>query len=492
MGNILGHLKPEAIWKHFEEICNIPHPSKFEKGMIDYVVNFAKQNYLEYEVDDAGNVIIRKPATAGMENRKGVILQGHLDMVPQANSDVKHDFTKDPILPRIEDEWVKASGTTLGADNGIGVSTTLAILESKDIAHGPIEALFTVDEETGMTGAFALKPGFLKGEILMNLDSEDEGELFIGCAGGTNANITFKYKKTPAIKNAAAYKITVKGLKGGHSGCDIHLGRGNSNKILFRFLRNAQKDFGLRLAKVEGGNLRNAIPREAMAVVLIPKDKAKDLEWAIEEYTQVVKKELATAEPDLNISFEKTKPPKNVIDKNTQKNLINAICACPNEVIRMSNDMPGLVETSTNLAIVKLDDKKNEIKVHCLLRSSVDTAKTALEQMVESVFELAGAKEIIFDGQYPGWKPNPNSPILNTMLEVYEKMFGKKPAIKAIHAGLECGLIGGVFPNLDMISFGPTIKYPHSPDEQCNIDTVQKFWDFLVETLRNIPVTKYY
>jgi dipeptidase D len=400
---------------------------------------------------------------------------------------VKHDFVKDPIKPRIEGEWVKATGTTLGSDNGIGVATSLAILESKDLIHGPLEAIYTVDEETGMTGAFALKPGQLIGDILMNLDSEDEGELFIGCAGGTNANATFKYKKTPVPKNHLPYKITVKGLKGGHSGCDIQLGRGNSNKILIRFLKSAEKNFGLRLASVEGGNLRNAIPREAFAVVLIPKANKKAFEDSVKEYESVVKFELATAEPDLAVVFEKARMPKGLIDKNTQKNLINAVYACPNEVIRMSNDMEGLVETSTNLAIVKSDDKTKTIKVHCLLRSSVDSAKVALEEAVGCVFELAGA-ECTFDGHYPGWKPNPKSPILNTMMGIYEKLFGKKPEIKAIHAGLECGLIGGVFPNLDMISFGPTIKYPHSPDEQCNIPTVQKFWDLLVETLKNVPV----
>jgi dipeptidase D len=487
MGNILSGLKPEAIWKHFEEMCEIPHPSKHEQKMIDYVVNFAKANNLEYEVDEVGNVVIRKPATPGMENRQGVILQGHLDMVPQANSDANHNFEKDPIKPRIDGEWVKATGTTLGADNGIGVSTSLAILEAKDLVHGPIEAIFTIDEETGMTGAFGLKPGLLKGDILMNLDSEDEGELFIGCAGGTNANAIFKYNKKPAPKKHNAYKLVVKGLKGGHSGCDIHLGRGNSNKLLFRFLRQAEKNFAIRLAAVEGGNLRNAIPREAFAVLMVPKDNVKAFEAAVKAYETTIKKEFEGVEPGLAVSLEKAKTPKNVFDKSTQKNLINAIFVCPNNVIRMSVDMPGLVETSTNLAIVKSDDKTKTIEVKCLLRSSVDSSKEALEQKIESVFELAGA-QCTFDGQYPGWKPNPNSPILTVMVDLYEKLFGKKPEIKAIHAGLECGLIGGVFPNLDMISFGPTIRFPHSPDEQCNIETVQKFWDYLLETLKHVPV----
>jgi dipeptidase D len=487
MGNILSGLKPEAIWKHFEEICEIPHPSKHEQKMVEYVINFAKTHNLEYEVDDVQNVVIRKPATPGMENRKTVILQGHLDMVPQANSDANHNFEKDPIKPRIDGEWVKATGTTLGADNGIGVATALAILEATNLEHGPIEALFTIDEETGMTGAFGLKPELLKGDILMNLDSEDEGELFIGCAGGTNANITFKYNKKPAPKKHSAFKIIVKGLKGGHSGCDIHLGRANSNKLLFRFMKQAEKEFGLRLASVEGGNLRNAIPREAHSVVLIPKDNSKAFEEAAKNYETTIKQEFANVEPDLAIAIEKAKSPKNVLDKSTQKNLINAIFVCPNNVIRMSNDMPGLVETSTNLAIVKSNDKTKTVEVKCLLRSSVDSSKEALEQKIAALFELAGA-DCFFDGQYPGWKPNPNSPILTVMLDLYEKMFGKKPEIKAIHAGLECGLIGGVFPNLDMISFGPTIKFPHSPDEQCNIETVNKFWNYIVETLKHVPV----
>ncbi len=487
MGEILGNLKPERIWNIFEEIVNIPRPSKHETAIREYVMNFGKKIGLDTSMDEVGNIVIRKPATAGMENRQGVIFQGHLDMVPQANSDVKHDFTKDPIKPRIDGGWVKATGTTLGADNGIGVAATLAIMEAKDLVHGPLEALFTTDEETGMTGAFGLKPDFLKGDILMNLDSEDEGELFIGCAGGTNANATFKYKKADVPKKHTAFKIIVKGLKGGHSGCDIHLGRGNSNKILFRFLKYGEKNFKLRLAKAEGGNLRNAIPREAFAIVVIPKDKVEEFNKAISDYNLIVKKELATAEPDLTVFAEKVKTPKSLIDKSTQRHLINAIYACPNEVIRMSNDMPGLVETSSNLAIVKFDEKAKKINVHCLLRSSVDSAKEALEEMMGCVFELAGA-ECTFDGQYPGWKPNPQSPILVVMLDIYEKLFGKKPEIKAIHAGLECGLIGGIYPNFDMISFGPTIKFPHSPDEQLNIETVQKFWDYLLETLKNVPV----
>lgn len=484
MSKILFNLKPNRLWQIFEEMCEIPHPSKHEDAMREFVVNFAKKNNLEFEVDEVGNVVIRKPATKGMENRKGIILQGHLDMVPQANSDIEHDFTKDPIKPRIDGEWVKATGTTLGADNGIGVSTSLAILESKDIQHGPLEALFTIDEETGMTGAFGLKPGFLKGDILMNLDSEDEGELFIGCAGGTNGSFTFTYKEVNVPKNFKPFKISVTGLKGGHSGCDIHLYRGNANKILFRYLKHAETKHGLRLASVDGGTLRNAIPREAFAIFVVPADKAGEIPKCVADMYEIIRKEYATVEPDFKMTVEETAMPANLIDEITQKNFINAIVACPNDVIRMSNDMQGLVETSTNLAIVKSDNGK--IEVRCLLRSSVDSAKEYLEQTFASLFELAGA-DIVFDGQYPGWKPNPHSPILEVMIKGYEKQFGKKPKISAIHAGLECGLIGGVFPNLDMISFGPTIRNPHSPDEMVNIETVNKFWDYILQTLENVP-----
>ena len=486
MSKVLGGLNPERLWNHFEDICGIPHPSKKEGDIIKFMKEFGEKLGLETHVDETGNVIIRKPATAGMENRVGIILQGHLDMVPQKNSDMNHDFEKDPILPRIEGEWVKATGTTLGADNGMGVSATMAILESKDLQHGPIEGLFTIDEETGMTGAFGLKAGLLKGDILINLDSEEEGELCIGCAGGTNANITFKYKDAAVQAGMAAYKISVTGLKGGHSGVDIHLGRGNSNKILFRFLRLAERKFGLRLASIDGGSLRNAIPRESFAVVVFPQDKATLLTKDLKEFEAMVRKELSAVEPDLKLIMTTSEMPKSLIDADTQKRLINAILACPNEIIRMSNEMIGLVETSTNLAIVKSEN--GTIKIQCLLRSSVDSAKEYLENRFEAVFELAGASEIVLDGRYPGWKPNPSSAILKTMKDLYTKQFGKVPGVYAIHAGLECGLLGGVYPNFDMVSCGPTIKYPHSPDEMVEIESVKKFWDFLVETLKNAPV----
>ncbi len=483
MNNDLTSLKPVNLWKNFQALCAIPHPSGKEAAISQFVIDFAKKLNLETHVDEVGNVIIRKAATPGMENRKGVILQGHLDMVPQKNSDKNHDFEKDPIKAVIDGEWVRASGTTLGADNGVGVAASMAILESTDIPHGPIEALFTIDEETGMTGAFGLKSGLLKGDILMNLDSEDEGELYIGCAGGTNSNITYQYHEIDVPSGMASLKIEIKGLKGGHSGVDIHLGRGNSNKILNRYLFHARKEHGIKLAWIDGGSLRNAIPRESFAHIVLPVVNKEKFLKCIKDYESIVGKELSAVEPDFKIDIVEVEMPKKLIDDKTVDNFIKAIYGCPNGVVRMSNEMAGLVETSNNLAIMKSGEGK--IFVKCLLRSSVDSAKIDLEQAVESVFTLAGA-EVIFDGQYPGWKPNPSSPILKQMLDIYNKKYGKIPEIRAIHAGLECGILGAAYPHWDMISFGPTIRYPHSPDEKVNIATVEKFYDFLVDVLKNI------
>lgn len=484
MSTTIAHLEPTAVWKHFYSLTQIPRPSKKEAAVVKFMEEFAKANNLEFILDKVGNVIIRKPATPGMENRKGIILQGHLDMVPQKNNDTVHDFDKDPIKAFVDGEWVTADGTTLGADNGIGVAAAMAILEAKDLVHGPIEALMTIDEETGMTGAFGLEPGILKGDILINLDSEDEGELYIGCAGGTDANASFTYADEPVRGAVQGVKINVGGMKGGHSGMDIVLGRGNANKTLFRFLRIAEKEFGFRLSVVEGGSLRNAIPREAWCIGTVPSEAYTALETALNAYAAIARAELAATEPDLSISLAKTETPATWIDATTQGNLIRAINACPNGVMRMSDAMEGLVETSTNLAIVKSADGK--IAVSSLMRSSVDSAKDALGQMIACVFELAGA-EIKFAGTYPGWRPNPDSEALRLALKVYEEKYGKVPEIKAIHAGLECGLLGAVYPNWDMISFGPTIRFPHSPDEKVNIATVAKFYDFLCEMLKNAP-----
>jgi dipeptidase D len=477
-------LEPKVIWKHFYSLTQIPRPSKHEDAIQEFMVNFGNSLGLETIKDEVGNVIIRKPATPGMEDRKGVVLQGHLDMVPQKNSDKVHDFTKDPIDAVVDGEWVTADGTTLGADNGMGVAAAMSVLEATDIAHGPIEALFTCDEETGMTGAFGLKPDVLKGDILMNMDSEDEGELYIGCAGGTNANAEFTFTSVEVPAGMKAFKLALTGLKGGHSGVDIPLQRGNSNKLLNRFLRSASQKFGLRLASIDGGSLRNAIPRESFATVVVPEDKADEFVAGVPQCLAIFKAELEKTEPFMTFDVEACDLPENLMDEATQMALLNAVYACPNGVIRMSDTMSGLVETSNNLAIVK--SKGNKIIVLNLIRSSVDSAKKDAENMIESVFQLAGA-QISFDGQYPGWKPNVDSPILKEMSDIYDKKYGKIPEIRAIHAGLECGLLGGVYPNMDMISFGPTIRFPHSPDEKVNIETVQKFWDFTVETLKQIP-----
>lgn len=476
-------LEPKAIWKHFYSLTQIPRPSKKEERIIEFMKKFGENLGLETIVDKVGNVIIKKPATAGMENRKTVVLQGHLDMVPQKNSDKVHDFEKDPIDAIIDGEWVKANGTTLGSDNGMGVAAAMAVLESTDMVHPAIEALFTIDEETGMTGAFGLEAGILNGDILINMDSEDEGELYVGCAGGMDAEAIFEYLEEDVPKSYKGFEIRVTGLKGGHSGMDIPLGRGNSNKVLNRFLWHAQREHGLRVSNVTGGSLRNAIPRESFATIVIPDNKIEDLKKCISNYTDMVKKELAVAEPDMKIEMLDAETPAKVMSLNDQTRILNAAYACPHGVIRMSDGL-GVPETSTNMAIYNVGNGKAE--VINLLRSSVDTAKKDLGNMMIAVFEQAGAK-VTLKGEYPGWKPNLDSPILQTMKDVYNNTYGKIPEVKVIHAGLECGLLGDVYPNWDMISFGPTIRFPHSPDEKVNIETVNKFWVFLTETLKNIP-----
>lgn len=478
-------LEPKALWNYFYDITQIPHPSKKEKRMVDYVVKFGKEHKLETIVDKVGNVIIRKPATKGMEKRKGVILQTHLDMVPQKNNDKKHDFDKDPIQAVVDGDWVKANGTTLGSDNGIGVAATLALLASKDVPHGPVEALFTIDEETGMTGVFGLKKGLLKGDILMNLDSEDEHELCVGCAGGIDISARRKYSEEKAPARMAAYRITAKGLRGGHSGVDIALGRANSNKLMFRFLMQAESDFGVRIAEAEGGNLRNAIPRESYSVLLVASAKARPFEKFIKGYEKMYKAEFAETEPDLSFTGKRCEVPAKVMAKQDQAKIIRAVFACPNGVQRMSQAMKGLVETSNNMAIVKA--AKGNFEVHNLCRSAVNTAKESTAWKIAAVFHLIDAK-VTMSGAYPGWKPNMASPVLKVLSGTYRKMFGVEPDVKAIHAGLECAIIGGVYPNLDMISFGPTIKHPHSPDEKVNIPSVKKFYAFLCESLKQVPV----
>jgi dipeptidase D len=483
MSRDIRELEPKDVWHYFYEITQIPHPSKHEGRIVDFMVKFGKDLGLETIVDAVGNVIIRKPATLGCENKKGIVLQGHLDMVPQANNDTKHNFLEDPIDTYIDGDWVTAQGTTLGADNGMGVAAIMAVLASDKIKHGPIEALFTIDEETGMTGAFALKSGVLQGDILLNLDSEDEGELCVGCAGGVDGNFYFSLTFDEKNQGVEPLRISVKGLKGGHSGVDINLERGNANKILFRLLQQLLNEFDVQVVDIDGGSLRNAIPREAYIDILVSSSRIEELYSHIDRYKNIIKAELSSVDPDVDVLVEKVETAGKPIAHRVIDKLTKAINGCPNGVIRMSMDMEGLVETSSNLAVVKLVD--GEVVVQCLLRSSVDTSKEDLANSIGSVFSLADAR-VEFNGEYPGWKPNMQSEILQLMTNVYVDLYSKQPEIRAVHAGLECGLLGGTYPNWDMISFGPTIKYPHSPDEKIEIESVVKFYKLLVETLEKI------
>lgn len=483
MAKTICDLQPQLVWKNFNKLCSVPHPSHHLEKITKVIVDFGKEHGLETIVDKAGNIIIRKPATPGRENAIPVVLQAHMDMVPQKNNDKVHNFETDPIEPMIDGEWVRANGTTLGADNGIGVAAGMAILESKDIQHGPLELFVTADEETGMYGAFGMEPGTLKGNILLNLDSEDFGELYVGCAGGVDANISWKYQGVAAIADDVALKVTIKGLKGGHSGLEINCGRANANKLLFRFLKEVISLYEARLAKVEGGNMRNAIPREAYAVISVPSEEVENIKKLVEEYADLFNKEYSITENKIEVLCEEIEMPELIIPEEIQDDLVNAITGCPNGVFRMIPAIPDTVETSMNLSIIEAD--ATDISVKCLLRSSVDSKKEELASMVESVFTLAGAK-VEFSGSYSGWNPNLDSTILNTMKEVYKQEFGEEAAVKVIHAGLECGILGAIEPKLDMVSFGPTIRHPHSPDEKINIESVGKFWKLLVATLEHL------
>ncbi|MFZ2324003.1 MAG: aminoacyl-histidine dipeptidase [Ignavibacteriaceae bacterium] len=485
MGTVLGHLKPELVWNHFEEICKYPRPSKKEEKIAAYVVSVGKRLGLQTEKDKFGNILIRKPATPGYENRKTVVMQGHIDMVCEKNRDVEHDFDNDPIYPYIDGDWVKAKGTTLGADNGIGVATALAVLEAKDIEHGPIECLFTLDEETGLTGASSLKKGWLKADILINMDSEELGTLFIGCSGGKNTAAKFKAKLEKTPRNYSTFELKVAGLKGGHSGLEIHVGRGNAVKILNRLIWEYSQENKIHLAEINGGNKHNAIPRESFAVVLVPKADEKRLKKFVAKYDETVKAEYAVVEPDLVVSMEKHAAPEKVMDEKTQKHLVNALYALPHGVIKMSNDIPGLVETSTNLAVV--ETKGKNIDIVTSQRSPVASENVDITNMVTSVFKLAGA-EISYGDGYPGWAPDIHSDVLKVFKSTFEKMYGKEPEVTAIHAGLECGIIKEKYPDMDMISFGPTMFGVHSPDEKLQISTVPEFYNQLVNVLKNIPV----
>ncbi|MDR1666606.1 MAG: aminoacyl-histidine dipeptidase [Bacteroidales bacterium] len=481
--NSLNELQPQELWKHFAALCAIPRPSKKEAKAAEWVKNFAIEQGLDYTVDAVGNVIIRKSAVAGMENRPGVVLQSHLDMVPQKNSEIQHDFEKDAIEAYVDGDWVKARGTTLGADNGIGVAAAMAVLEAKNIVHGPIEALFTIDEETGMTGANGLQAGILKGSVFINLDSEEEGELFIGCAGGINVTTEVAYEVEPADPATEAWKITLSGLKGGHSGTDINIGRGNANKILARFLWETEKKYDLRLLSIEGGNMRNAIPREAAAICTVPADKSVALKADAAAFLQKISNELEGVEQGIVFTVEKTSLPHSIMTRASQKKIVNTICVMPDGARRMIADMQDVVETSTNLAIVKSDGR--QVHIASLLRSSVDSAKEALADELAALCELTGNKAVS-NGGYPGWKPNFNSNILTVMKEVYRKCFQKEVLVKVIHAGLECAIFGKNYPDMDYISFGPTILHPHSPGEKVNVPSVERFWQYLLETLKAV------
>lgn len=476
-------LKPENVWKHFYELTQIPRPTGYTAATQKYVVDFAKFHNLDVKQDKVGNVLITKPASKGMENAPVVILQAHLDMVPQKNSDVKHDFLKDPIDAYIDGNKVKARSTTLGADNGIGVAAILAVMEDSSLRHGKIEGLLTIDEEEGMVGAFGLESGFLTGSVMLNLDTEEEGELCVGCAGGIDENISWQFKEAEVPEGDIAVKISLTGLKGGHSGGEIHLGRGNANKMMFRLLKEAVSGLEARLASINGGSLRNAIPREAFAVVTLPAENANELLELVKEYSEIYQEEYKGIEENISLKAEKTDLPTSLIPEEIQDNLINAVEASPNGVIGMLYDFPAIVETSTNIASVKSKSEKIEIKF--LTRSSSETRKYALDSSIESLFSLAGAR-IESSNAYPGWQPNINSQVLHVMKDVFKDQFGKEPIVQVVHAGLECGIILGSTPNLDIVSFGPTIMNPHSPDEFVEIDTVERFYNYLVAILENL------
>ena len=478
-------LKPALVWNNFYLLTRQPRPSKHEEKVRAFLLNWGKEHNLETFTDKTGNVIIRIPATPGYENRKTVVLQGHMDMVPQKNSDTVHDFLKDPIETWIDGEWVKAKGTTLGADNGLGVALAMSIAEDKGSEHGPIEILVTYDEETGMTGANALEPGILKGDILINLDSESEGEFYVGCAGGLDASASATYKVRKDSTGLKPWKLAVKGCKGGHSGMDIILYRANANKLAARVLYALLVEAGAKLSDLEGGTLRNAIPREAFATVLLSNDQVAEAKKAVKRVAAELKAEYAGTDPELSITFEAANGEAEgyVEDKKALK-YIRAIIACPDGVERMSDSVPGLVETSNNMAMVKIGGGKFFVK--SLMRSSVDTAKNALALKYESVFQLAGIKTV-FTGGYSGWAPNPKSEILALMKKTYSAMFKVEPKVMAIHAGLECGILSGAYPNWDMVSMGPTLLSPHSPDERAYIPSVQKVYDFLKAVLVEIP-----
>ena len=484
MATIL-QLAPQNVWKHFHSLTCIPRPSGHVEKVTQFLVNFGKGLGLESQVDPAGNVLIRKPATPGMEDRKGVILQAHMDMVPQKTGDTVHDFTTDPIQTWVDGDWLRARGTTLGADDGLGVAVIMAILEATDLKHGPLEALITRDEETGMYGAFNLPAGELKGEILLNLDSEEEGEIYIGCAGGIDVTAHLSYKEEAPAEGLVARTLTLKGLRGGHSGLEINEGRANANKLMARVVHDLLVEFDCQLASFEGGNMRNAIPREAHALLVFNPEDIDGLDEYISEYEKQINAEYAPIEKDVILTIAPADVPAAVVPTEIQDNLINVIMACQDGVLRMIPTVPDTVETSSNLAIVAIGQGEAEVRI--LARSSMDSMKEYLVDCLTACFSMAGMK-VETDGAYSGWQPNVESPILKAMLVSYKQQFGTDPKVKVIHAGLECGIIGAIYPGLDMVSLGPTLRSPHSPDERAYIPSVGKFYDFIVASLERTPV----
>ncbi len=485
MSKEVRNLEPKTVWNHFADLNAVPRPSKKEERIIQFMVDFGTSLNLDTVVDKVGNVIIKKPASSGMENRKTVVMQGHIDMVHQKNSDTIFDFDKEGIKMYVDGDWVKAKGTTLGADNGLGVAAIMAVLSSKDIAHPAIEALFTIDEETGMTGAMGLEGGVLDGEILLNLDTEEDDEIGIGCAGGVDVTAIRNYNLEETPIKSTGFKISVTGLNGGHSGMDIHLGLGNANKIMNRLLFDGFTNYGLRISEINGGSLRNAIPRESFSVIVIESVNKDSFLNDTNQLINIIKAEFLTTEPNLSIEIEESEAAKNVMNIVAQEELTKSIYAALNGVYRMSSDVKGLVETSNNVARVIVKD--GAIKIGCLTRSSSESNKWDLANSLKSCFELAGF-EVDFSGDYPGWLPNMKSSILKTLESTYIKLFNEQPNVAACHAGLECGILGQNYPDMEMISFGPNIKGAHSPDEKAQISSTQKFWKFLIEILKETPL----
>ncbi len=485
MKEAIEGLEPRALWEHFYEIAQIPRCSKHEEKVREYVIEVAKRNGLEYKMDAVGNVVVKKPATPGYEDKPGVVLQGHLDMVCEKNKDTQHDFSKDPIKILRDGDWITADGTTLGADNGIGLAAALAVMESKEIKHGPLEFLFTIDEETGLTGATEIASDMLEGRFLLNMDSEEDGALYIGCAGGQDCELYLAVETENVPSEFKAVQVKVGGLSGGHSGLNIHEGRGNAIKLLNRFLWKILPQVGGRLAYIEGGSKHNAIPREADAIVFLPAGRVEDLKKFAADYQAIYRDELSAIDPDVSLSVAEDgfNVPQKMFTSRLHNTLLNLLYTIPHGVIAMSHAVPGLVETSTNLAVVGIKD--NKVSILTSQRSSVGTELTDIHDMVRACGYQAGA-EVHSGGGYPAWKPNPDSPLLKRSIEVFKNLFGKEPEIKAIHAGLECGIIGDKFPGMDMISFGPTIEGAHSPDERVQISTVERFWKFLVALIEDL------